>query len=533
MGVVNGEQNGTLQFDAETIQLGANALRVDQFATLALTASNGILATATGSLTTQGNLNVTTPVITGTNGADATITAGGAVTIDSLGQTATSLTGGLGASIAINGASVTDNANILLPSGSLTLHATTGDVVIGNLHSTLLDVGGTAQTLFDLVKFTNGGEINLVADAGSVSVGTGGTVSVAAQPSGGDAGTLSVTVPGGVFNSSGRLDGTGGGTFILDIRSLPTLAALDAMLNASGFDYARSIRVRTGDVLIDGLAQSHIFNLSADQGSINVTGTIDASGVHGGIINLDAFGSLTLESGALLTVAAQEFDHAGKGGAITLEAGSETNGIVNSAAMLDLRAGATLDLSVASNTSASAAAGNFTGTLHLRAPQTAAGTDVQIAAIDSNILGASSIVVEGYKLFDLTGTDGIIDASVRAAVRENGETFLGVAGMPSPGYTLMLDRLLANNSALEAITVIEAGAEIINRTGDLQLGSATSTASRGLGPVDLPLRAAGRAGRADAARGRQPRVFQRAERRLRSCTQRIHSIRTCKCGRRR
>ena len=105
----------------QTIQLGANALRVDQFATLALNASNGILATDTGSLTTQGDLNVTAPVITGTNGADATITAGGAVTIDSLGQTATSLIGGLGASIAINGASVTDNANILLPSGSLTL----------------------------------------------------------------------------------------------------------------------------------------------------------------------------------------------------------------------------------------------------------------------------------------------------------------------------------------------------------------------------------------------------------------------------
>src|SRR4029077_3016975 len=127
----------------------------------------------------------------------------------------------------------------------------------------------------------------------------------------------------GAFNSLGRLDGAGGGTFILDIRSLPTLAALDAMLNASGFTYARSIRVRTGGVLVDGLAQSHIFNLSADQGSIDVTGTIDASGVHGGVINLEAFGSLTLESGSLLTVAAEEFNHAGKGGAITLEAGAE------------------------------------------------------------------------------------------------------------------------------------------------------------------------------------------------------------------
>ena len=157
---------------------------------------------------------------------------------------------------------------------------------------------------------------------------------------------------------------------------------------------------------------------------------------------------------------------------------------------------------MASKTSASAAAGDFTGTLHLRAPQTEAGTDVQIAAINSSIIGASSIVIEGYKLFDLTGTDGIISAAVQAAVRENGETFLGVAGMPSPGYTLMLDRLLANNSSLGAITVIEAGAEIINRTGDLQLGTPSSTAAADwdlstyrFGPLGAPgvltLRAAG------------------------------------------
>ena len=111
-------------------------------------------------------------------------------------------------------------------------------------------------------------------------------------------------------------------------------------------------------------------------------------------------------------------------------------------------------------------------------------------------------MVEGYKLFDLTGTDGIIDASVRGAVRQNGETFLGVAGMPSPGYMLMIERLLANNSALGAITVLEAGAEIINRSGNLQLGSATSTAAEDwdlstyrFGPLGAPgiltLRASG------------------------------------------
>lgn len=496
-----GEQNGTLQFDAQTIQLGANELYVDQFAALTLTASNGLLANEIGTLATSGDLNITTPVITGTNGADATLTAEGAVTIDSSGQTATTLISGLGASITISGISVTDNANILLPSGSLTLHATTGNVVVGNLRETRLDVGGTTQTLFDLIRHTNGGEINLIADAGSVTLGMASIVSVAAQPGGGDAGALSITVPEGGFESLGVLNG-GGGAFHLDIQSLPTLAALNSILNNAGFNYLRSIRVRTGDVVIDGLARSHIFNLSTDHGAINVTGTIDASGIYGGIINLSASGSLTLELGSLLTVAAQEFDHAGKGGAISLEAGSEIDGVIDPTALLDLGLGATLDLSVASNSAGSAAVGNFAGTLHLRAPQTTDETDVRIAAIDSAIIGASSIVVEGYKLFDLTGTDGVIDEVVQAAVRHNGETFLGVAGMASPGYALMLERLLANNQSLEAITVIEAGAEIINQSGDLQLGSASSTAANDwdlstyrFGPLSAPgvltLRASG------------------------------------------
>ncbi len=63
--------------------------------------------------------------------------------------------------------------------------------------------------------------------------------------------------------------------------------------------------------------------------------------------NLQAFGSLTLEAGSLLSVAAQEFNHAGKGGAITLEAGSQVDGVIDTNAILDLEAGAIVNLSVA------------------------------------------------------------------------------------------------------------------------------------------------------------------------------------------
>src|SRR4029077_18900190 len=99
-------------------------------------------------------------------------------------------------------------------------------------------------------------------------------------------------------------------------------------------------------------------------------GTIDASGVTVGAIDLAASGSVVLEQNSQLTVAGKHFNSAGKGGSVSIEAGQEINGNINGIAVVDIQSGATIDLSVAANTAQSAAAGDFTGTLHLRAPQT-------------------------------------------------------------------------------------------------------------------------------------------------------------------
>jgi hypothetical protein len=56
--------------------------------------------------------------------------------------------------------------------------------------------------------------------------------------------------------------------------------------------------------------------------------------------------NLTLADGSALTVAAEKFSNAGKGGQITLEAGSAINGVANANAELNLSAGSLIDLSV-------------------------------------------------------------------------------------------------------------------------------------------------------------------------------------------
>jgi filamentous hemagglutinin len=108
------------------------------------------------------------------------------------------------------GASITDNGNILLPSGALQLEATAGDVVIGNTSASQIDVGGTAKTFYDQVEYTDGGQVSLTADLGSVAVGAGSTVNVSAQAQGGNAGSVTISAPNGSFTLNGTLSGNEG-----------------------------------------------------------------------------------------------------------------------------------------------------------------------------------------------------------------------------------------------------------------------------------------------------------------------------------
>lgn len=450
--------SGTLAFESERVRIGAGQLRLDQFETVSIAARGGLLVQGFGGIATQRQLTIATPGIFAGKAATQSITAGGSLEIlPSTSSFGTPATAGLGASLSLKGTSVRIDSQIVLPSGQLAVHATTGDLVVNGQ----LQAAGTSQAFYDLTRHTSAGSVSLRADGGSVLLGTDSLVSVAAAPGGGSAGALTIRAPAGSFVSGGILRGTGGGRFSLDIGTLPNLDALAPILAEGGFDGEQAFRVRTGDVTVAGTNVADIFRLSADSGSITVTGTVDASGVRGGRIELAAGGALTLAAGSRLTVAAEEFDSAGKGGAIALS----TRGL--NGGQLDLQSGSNIDLSVTANQPSSAAAGNFTGTLHLRAPQNAAGTDLALNGLNGTIQGASSIVVEGYRVFDLTGS-GLISTVVQDAVFANGITF---------GGGTAATRLLAGNAALAPVFVVTPGAEIINSTGNLTLGTANSTAA--------------------------------------------------------
>ncbi|MDR3401065.1 MAG: filamentous hemagglutinin family protein [Chthoniobacter sp.] len=537
---------GSLVVNATTITIGANTLNIDQFANVNLSASSGVILQNTGGLTTQKNLTLTTPIIVGTAQATQTITAqGGALSIlaPAGGGTGADLAAaaGLGATLNLTGNHVTENSRIYLPSGQINVTDTASTAAAGGISiGGTLDVSGVGVRYYDTIAYTPGGNVTLSSANGSVTLAPGSIVSVAANPDGGNAGGLSVSAPKGDFTLDGSLSGQGGaggtnGTFIADFSpnfngSTPTLSlsTFDGILNAGGFTQSRTFRMRTGNVSVDGAADALNYSISADAGSIEVTstGNINASGVTGGSISLVANGSVTLDAGSMLSVAGQLFSDAGKGGSVTLEAGSEVNGVPNLLGAVNIASGSTIDLSVAALASTIASLtpaeisavltspsgvtgltpaqiaaltptqiagliyGDFTGTLHIRSPQNATGTGFAVKPIlNGTIIDPSSIVLEGYQIYNLTGTGGAITntgtnvapsgangvvlfssagQNVEGSVKANGTTFVnGTAGLYATLLASNPDVVAnnANGTQLAAALSITPGAELINTAG--------------------------------------------------------------------
>ncbi len=502
-------ESGQLAINAEVIQLGENSTGVSGFGTLALNASSSISFDSDGSLSTTGNLVASTPLITGAQGSRYILSSAKDVTMLG-GKPGIPLTGNLGASLTIEGASIVANSDIALPSGELVLRATDGDLTVGGS----LSVAGSFRTFDKLVRIADAGSITLESLTGDVIVSPSGDLSVAASEASGNAGTLAVNATQGNFSNAGKLHGDAGvgsedvaagrsGSFRLDVSSFTASGAASfgetsRALDAGGFHETRDFRVHNGDVVLSNVNRSHNFLLSADRGAILVNGRIDASGDTGGIISLAAHGNLTLAAGAVLNAAGRHFDSAGKGGSILLEAGTQLGGVANESALLDLKSGSSIVLDVADHVAgkytddgSSASQGKFNGTLHLRAPRTASNSDIGVGTIASDISGASSVLVEGYTIYQPEG--GILDISLRDQINSDSKAFLGTAGVVNENETAMRGRLLAgaaDPSALAPLLVLAPGIEIVNPAGDLVLGQENPSGSsnrEGLAAADWDL----------------------------------------------
>lgn len=393
--------DGSLTVKSDNIVLGEGAFKVRGYSAVNLQAAQDVKVLGDTSKSSSFDvardggtaaLTISASRITAAKGSDYAINSTGKLTtaLPSV-IAANQVAADLGGKLALTAQSINHGGLIELPSGVVELHATgsaPGDGV--TVTGSILANGVTKQ--FDSVTaYSPGGQVRLTGDHGNVALGAGAVIDVSAT--GAEAGRFDVSASQGSFTNSGTLKGSAGagqrqGLFSADVATLPDFGGINQALNTGGFTESRDLRVRTGNVAIAGTdaVKAHNFTLAVDGGKLDVAGKIDASGSQGGAIKLYSRDDLSVQSGAVLSVAATG---AGQSGG-SMELGS-------SSGTLALKSGSALDLS--------GPAGG--GKVLLRAARTTDNQDVKIAPIAATINNAAEIVAEAVKVYDKVGSTAI------------------------------------------------------------------------------------------------------------------------------
>ena len=478
--------SGTIRLETANLKLGDNDFSVSGYEKLHVTASQGVIASGNGKLNAAGALEILTPNISAAQGVSYGFVSAKSLSLDSEAQKAFS--GGLGATLTFTAASIAANTAITLPSGSVTLQAIGGSISVGGQ----ISVAGSAKKFYDLTRYANAGSVTMISSSGDVELLSTSRIDVSADSGGGSAGSLSISTPAGQFLNSGTISrsvapGEVAASLNLDLRELSNYSAIEAFWGNT-LTESLNLRVRTSNVDITGQTNVRKFSLSADEGSILVSGTINAAGRNGagrtgGDIALSARKNVTLQAKSLLDVSAEDFSSAGKGGSVRLEAGA-INTALNPAGrsdetgMVTVADDSTIDLRVdsfqpgsVSDMGSSAFLGKFSGTLHIRAPRVA-NTTMNVSPLEGDILNPSSVIVEGFQVYNRA--DYATSTLLRNQFHTDNEAFMnGEDGGDSKAVATIVSSLLAGRNPTSEFgrsLVVSPGVEVVHLTGDLLIG---------------------------------------------------------------
>ncbi len=380
--------------------------------TLGVYHRRGAYVTGSGYQYTGGNLTVVAPLLTGAAGSSNTITAGGDIRILGTGAAATSVDQ-LGAALALKGTNVIIDSSVVLPSGRLAVTAT-GDIVLGA--GSRLDLSGRAVTMFDVTKYSWGGDLalsssagNIRQDAGSVidlsaRNNRGGTATVAAMGSGAGAVALNGTIRGGAtgqYDASGTLVPYDAAELTVQAQTLSDFAGLNARLNAGEVFGARRFQIKQGSLVVGSEVKARNVEIVVDGGSLTVNGTIDASGAQVGSIRLAAMNDLVINGLLDAHATGMRFDSYG----LIIDAPNRASvELTTRNGMLTLTGNAAVDLRAGTDVAVGPGRrqndGVARGTLSLNAPRVG-GDDIAINVQGTTpISGARTVAVYGYRTYD-------------------------------------------------------------------------------------------------------------------------------------
>lgn len=485
-----GRAGGT---NSGTLELGEGDIAFSGFARTTLAAGHALSMAGEGSASFSGELSIEAPTVGGQTGSTHRIAAGGTVDISRGGKTGSVPAEGFAAQLEISGTSIAQRGTIDLPAGILSLQASGdagGGVTLGS-GSVTRTAGYTkifrAGERDETAVHVDAGSITLVAGSADpaepagggrdVTIESGARVDVSAVAEGGNAGTLALIAPAGRVAISGEIAGgatrgADGGKLQVDAGTINGLSTIVARAGTGQFSGGFDLRARSGDLNLGAGDTIHAasVNLSADKGSIEIGGQIDASGVKGGRIRVFADGDLSL----LGTAGAKR---GGRLAANAVGAGNDGGSIVlgSTAGEVELQAGSTIRLS--------GGAKGRGGSLIVRAAQTESLDEVRISRLESTITGARETVIEAVRVYE--GVESIAEGSSFGSV-------LGTQTVQEDSDAFMANRDAIGARLGAAEFVLRPGVEV-RAGGDLRLDSVWNLAALRPGGQSgyLSLRAAG------------------------------------------
>jgi len=516
---------GSLAIQAKTVAIGAGTFSLHGLSDTTLSAQDRIVATARGGvLAADQNLLMAAGRFTTTAGSDASFSSGTAIRLTQVGQPLTGTTAaGMGGQLSFQAPNIASDALLTLPSGRIVMEAANTLEVRGGVLSA---AGGS----------TSFGGVPAQAPAGSITL-AGADVLVRPQARldvsavGAAAGSLSVIAPrqaslegqwaGG---ASAAADGVvpQQGQFVLTTQqagAAGSFGALNAKLNDAGFTESRHFRYSQGDVVLAGNDRvvAHQLAIATDNGNIQIGGNsvIDASGASGGSIELSAAqtraggndGRVTLSGEAQLiaratAVASGTAGSLGDGGRVTLTSSNlDGSGAtsVSGGASIRLEGGS---IDVAGNSAVVGGERSRDGSITLRAPRLADGSDVAVASLATARRNASSTVIEAVKVYEASTVSANADSESNLDATRVGRMYQD-AGNFAERVAGIQSRLGTGDASVRAGLEVRSRALARDASGALTVSVnefAASAANRGWNlnewrfagqPVALSLRAQG------------------------------------------
>lgn len=496
-----------------------------------LQSAGDIIFSGRGQTVAQGDLTLRAARVTADSTSDQTVEATGALNIEKApGGKTLNESLGAGGKVALAGATVTQAGLIDIEAGRVSMMGAgvtgqTDTVVFAEGSETRVD-GRTLKVSDTHAVASGGGQITAQARTGRMVIDGALSAAAAAIPEGmtGDApyaGTVTLKAADAVVmgekaainleassGKGGNLNVDAGKLLLGDSAQAAALAnarvaqsgldkLMDISRNASGNAHrAVDVRVRADDLSLNTSVKAAMVALTSDSGKVTLGGQskIDATALQGGVVQLQAKGDLTLQTGA--QVLAQSTRAGANGGDILL---SSTSGQVllgkatvkadsegdTADGRIVIRAGQTQD-----------AAGNYTGDVNVGLLPAGAADAVD----DKLTLQAGQIEIEAVRVYK--------DAADTAVNAQHTSLIAGVSSGQAWGLTTLVEdaakfatdtnkaKVLNNLGLSNRPEVhVKAGVEV-QTLGNLTVDNGTTeitlnTVRAGTEPITLTIRSAG------------------------------------------